>query len=107
MDYDTVNISEIPKKLVEKHKKALSDAKTTLQNIDRIKILEEKLDQQRHWVDESTGKKKEEYAKKLKASEAELAKLAGETAPHPNITPRQLEEKIKEHEKAIEYWKKQ
>jgi hypothetical protein len=106
MDYADAKPEDIPKKLVEKHKKLLSESKTALQNIDRIKILEEKLDQINHWIEESKGKKKEEYLKRKEAAEAELAKLRGDSSS-TKVSAREFEQRIAEHERALEYWKTQ
>jgi len=106
MDYSNITVEDLKKQLLEKHKKQLVEAKTTLTNIDRIKILTEKLDQLTHWVEESKGKKKDAYAKRKEAAETELAKLKGETTITQKSSAKQLEEKIRDHEKAIEHWKK-
>lgn len=106
MDYSKITTEELPKKLVEKHNRMLLESKTALQQIDRIRILEEKADQLSHWVDESKGKKREEYLGRWDASRSELDKIKSGLSLPSKVSVKDLESKVAEHEKAIEYWKK-
>ena len=105
MDYDKVKTEDLPKTLIEKHERMLEESKRAHENIGRIRILTEKLDQISHWVEDSKGKQKQAHMKLLDDAKDELDKLRGE-ATSSKINGKELEKKIKSHEEALAYWKK-
>ncbi|VVB50743.1 Uncharacterised protein [uncultured archaeon] len=89
--------------LVEKHKKLLNEYKSEHESINRLTLLQEKLDQLRHW--RKDGYATESVLEAEKQTKEELSRLkkevgAAKTSRHIKF----LQSKIQEHQEALAYW---
>lgn len=102
----TTNTPEsLRKKLCAKHKNLLKTYKKRRDDIERLAILEDKIDQLTHWIEnqeETAGK----HVTEKQDSEKELASLTESLGSFSHKQVREIEEKISEHREALSYWSK-
>ena len=108
VDYESVSPAELTKLLIQKHERLLSGYRKHNQNLDKIRLLEEKLDQIDHWIsagsDESKLKKFRERRDKTLGDLAQLKNISG--IPKVEVHTKDLNKKIAEHENALDYWRR-
>ena len=95
--------------LHKKHESLLGKYSTELKSIDRISLLEEKLDQLEYWVKENRSEENiDKYIKEKNNTDEELENLK-KSVEHVSISNRKregLKEKLRAHTDAMNYWKK-
>ncbi len=106
MDYAEIKPKFLKEKLVEKHTNFLSDYKKKLKDIKRLGVLEEKIDQLAHWIDNIEGDKTPDLISEKYSAEDELSKIGDFLGSLSHKNTAEITQKISEHEIALEYWEK-
>jgi len=107
MKEEEVDLKALAKKIAEKHEKYLKEYAKEKKELSRIIILEEKIDQIDHWIQENEGKEAEKYLNKIDETERELREAKKKyPEQYPTKKIKELEKKIQEHEEALKYWRK-
>ena len=98
MNFDPKDLSG---QMVEKHENLVKQYSKESENIGKIIVLEEKVDQLSHWAKDG-GK----FKKEMEKSSKELKKLKeGVEVKSPRSRVKALEKKIEEHKEALDYWR--
>ena len=104
MKFNEVSEALLKAKLVEKHKRFQTDYAKKRKDLERLFILEDKIDQLSHWIENVEGEDVAKLSSERQKAEEELNTLKSRLGAlsHKNTT--ELEEKIHEHEQALAYW---
>jgi hypothetical protein len=93
-------------KLVEKHKRFLADYQGKRKDLERLIMLEDKIDQLSHWIESEESKDTEKLSEDKKKAEEELNGLRSHLGALSHKKINELDDKIREHEDALAYWSK-
>jgi hypothetical protein len=99
---DDISPRKLAQSILEKHDRLIMEYSVEVDKARQINMLKEKKDQLTHWVEENSGK--ERYSRELAETEAELDKIRASFEEKTSSHYRDLEEKIKQHTRAKEYW---
>jgi len=104
MKFNEVSEAPLKAKLVDKHKRFQTDYAKKRKDLARLFILEDKIDQLSHWIENIEGEDVEKLSSERQKAEEELNALKSRLGALSHKNTSELEEKIREHEQALAYW---
>ncbi len=99
---EEISAKKLAQTILEKHDRLVMEYSVEVDKARQVSMLREKKDQLLHWVQENGSKDK--YAQELAETQAELAKLIQSFEERTSTHYSELDDKIKQHMKAKEYW---
>jgi F0F1-type ATP synthase delta subunit len=107
MDCSEITPEFLKKKLIEKHKNFINEYKQKLDDMQRLFVLEEKIDQLSHWIEKDSEQSNSQLISNKHASETELEELKSRLGVFSDKKITEVKEKIREHEEALNHFKKE
>lgn len=104
MDLEKLTEESLAKKVLEKHEKFLRQYRRKLKDMERLAMLEDKIDQLSHWM-ENNGEDASKLSSRKEKTEQELIDLESRLGAYSHRKTIDVKGKIKEHENASAFWK--